>query len=64
MGPEEDDAADLGPLTHDQLTRDVWLWQRARGHRFSSDDLVTALIAAAAVPAPTTATFTPAPRTP
>lgn len=52
MGPEEDDAADLGPLTHDQLTRDVWLWQRARGHRFSSDDLVTALIAAAAVPAP------------
>ena len=36
--------------THDQLTRDVWLHQRAKGHRFSSDDLVTALIATRAAP--------------
>jgi tRNA1Val (adenine37-N6)-methyltransferase len=44
----DDDA--LGPLTHDRLTRDVWLWQRAKGHRFSSDDLVTALLATRAEP--------------
>lgn len=37
-------------LTRDRLTRDVWLHQRAKGHRFSSDDVVTALIAARAVP--------------
>lgn len=43
---------DLGPLTHDRLTRDVWLHQRARGHRFSSDDLVTALVACEAAPDP------------
>lgn len=45
----DDDA--LGPLTRDRLTRDVWLWQRARGHRFSSDDLVTAYLAHRAAPA-------------
>ncbi len=42
---------ELGPLTRDRLTRDVWLLQRARGHRFSSDDLVTALLAHEAAPA-------------
>lgn len=47
---EVHDAAALGPLTRDRLTRDVWLWQRQRGHRFSSDDLVTALLATRAVP--------------
>lgn len=36
---------ELGPVTRDRLTRDVWLTQRAKGHRFSSDDLVTALVA-------------------
>lgn len=36
---------ELGPLTRDRLTRDVWLFQRAKGHRFSSDDLVTAYLA-------------------
>ncbi len=36
--------------TRDQLTRDLWLYQRAKGHRFSSDDLVTALIATRAAP--------------
>lgn len=41
---------ELGPLTRDRLTRDVWLFQRARGHRFSSDDLVTALLAYEAAP--------------
>ena len=45
-----DDEDALGPLTHDRLTRDVWLWQRAKGHRFSSDDLVTALIATRTAP--------------
>jgi tRNA1Val (adenine37-N6)-methyltransferase len=40
----------LGPLTDDQLTRDVWLYQRAKGHRFSSDDLATALVALEAAP--------------
>ena len=38
------------PETRDRLTRDLWLVQRAKGHRFSSDDLVTALIATRAVP--------------
>jgi tRNA1(Val) A37 N6-methylase TrmN6 len=40
----------LGELTHDRLTRDVWVYQRKKGHRFSSDDIVTAFIAASAVP--------------
>lgn len=35
----------LGPLTDDLLTRDVRVWQRARGHRFSSDDVATAYLA-------------------
>jgi len=42
---------EVGPLTRDRLTRDVWIYQRAKGHRFSSDDLVTALIASEAAPA-------------
>jgi tRNA1(Val) A37 N6-methylase TrmN6 len=44
---------ELGPLTRDRLTREVWLYQRARGHRFSSDDLVTAYLAVQAAPAAT-----------
>lgn len=35
----------LGPLTDDALTRDFRVYQRAKGHRFSSDDLATAFIA-------------------
>ncbi|MFO0619069.1 MAG: SAM-dependent methyltransferase [Polyangiaceae bacterium] len=40
----------LGPLTDDLLTPDVRVWQRARGHRFSSDDVATAFVAARARP--------------
>jgi tRNA1(Val) A37 N6-methylase TrmN6 len=36
----------LGPLTDDLLTRDVRVYQRLHGHRFSSDDMVTAFVAA------------------
>lgn len=36
--------------TRDQLTRDVWLYQRKKGHRFSADDVVTAWVAARAAP--------------
>jgi len=36
--------------TRDRLTRDIWLVQRAKGHRFSSDDVVTAWVAARAAP--------------
>jgi tRNA1Val (adenine37-N6)-methyltransferase len=36
---------DLGPLTDDALTRDFRIWQRAKGHRFSADDLATAYVA-------------------
>lgn len=35
----------LGPLTDDWLTRDVRVFQRAKGHRFSSDDVATAYVA-------------------
>lgn len=35
----------LGPLTDDLLTRDVRVFQRAKGHRFSSDDVATAYVA-------------------
>ncbi|HRE89294.1 MAG TPA: methyltransferase [Myxococcota bacterium] len=37
---------ELGPLTDDLLTRDVRVYQRVGGHRFSSDDMVTAYVAA------------------
>lgn len=40
----------LGPLTRDRLTRDLWVEQRAKGHRFSSDDMATAFIACRAAP--------------
>jgi tRNA1Val (adenine37-N6)-methyltransferase len=40
----------LGALTDDRLTRDVWLYQREKGHRFSVDDLATAYVAAGAAP--------------
>jgi tRNA1Val (adenine37-N6)-methyltransferase len=36
---------ELGPLTDDLLTRDVRVFQREKGHRFSSDDVVTAYVA-------------------
>jgi tRNA1Val (adenine37-N6)-methyltransferase len=36
---------ELGPLTDDALTRDFRIFQRAKGHRFSSDDLATAYVA-------------------
>lgn len=42
----------LGPLTDDLLTRDVRVFQRARGHRFSSDDVATAYLAWRACPVP------------
>lgn len=35
----------LGPLTDDALTREFRVWQRAKGHRFSADDLTTAYLA-------------------
>lgn len=41
----------LGPLTDDLLTRDVRVYQRAKGHRFSSDDVATAYVAFRARPA-------------
>ncbi|MCA9673905.1 MAG: methyltransferase, partial [Myxococcales bacterium] len=34
-----------GPLTVDRLTRDLTIVQRVHGHRFSSDDMVTAYVA-------------------
>lgn len=37
-------------LTDDRITRDFWIWQRKKGHRFSSDDVVTAWIAWTARP--------------
>src|SRR3954466_1534859 len=40
----------LGPLTDDLLTRDVRVYQRAKGHRFSSDDVATAYVAFTARP--------------
>lgn len=40
----------MNELTHDRLTRDVWLWQRKKGHRFSSDDTMTAYVAAMTQP--------------
>ena len=40
----------LGPLTDDLLTRDVRVFQRAKGHRFSSDDVATAYVAFMARP--------------
>lgn len=36
---------ELGELTEDRLTRDFTLFQRAKGHRFSSDDMITAYVA-------------------
>jgi tRNA1(Val) A37 N6-methylase TrmN6 len=36
---------ELGELTDDALTRDFRILQRAKGHRFSSDDLATAYVA-------------------
>lgn len=40
----------LGPLTDDRLTADVRVYQRKKGHRFSSDDIATAYIACGARP--------------
>jgi tRNA1Val (adenine37-N6)-methyltransferase len=40
----------LGPLTDDLLTRDLRVFQRLHGHRFSSDDMVTAFVAHRARP--------------
>jgi tRNA1(Val) A37 N6-methylase TrmN6 len=40
----------LGPLTDDALTREFRVWQRAKGHRFSADDLTTAYLAWRAAP--------------
>lgn len=41
---------ELGPLTDDLLTRDLRVYQRVGGHRFSSDDMVTAFVAATRSP--------------
>jgi len=40
-----------GPVTEDRLTRDYTIVQRRRGHRFSSDDMVTAFVACRRAPA-------------
>ena len=45
-------APDDDPITCDRLTRDFQLFQRKRGHRFSSDDVVTAWAAMRLVPRP------------
>ncbi len=37
--------SDPRPLTDDLLTRDYRVFQRAKGHRFSSDDVATAYVA-------------------
>jgi tRNA1Val (adenine37-N6)-methyltransferase len=37
-------------LTLDRLTRDISLWQRKKGHRFSADDVITAWVAVARAP--------------
>lgn len=39
-----------GPCTEDRLTRDYTIVQRAKGHRFSSDDMVTAFVAVRRAP--------------
>ena len=53
--PRDPSVTDLearwGPLTEDRLTRDLTIVQRARGHRFSSDDMVTAYVACRRAPA-------------
>jgi tRNA1Val (adenine37-N6)-methyltransferase len=41
---------ELGPLTDDWLTGGLRVWQRAKGHRFSSDDVATAFVAAHEAP--------------
>ena len=59
------DLAPYGELTADKLTRDVTLLQRKKGHRFSSDDVITAYVAYHAAPTAATvcwcsrATFPP-----
>jgi tRNA1(Val) A37 N6-methylase TrmN6 len=40
----------LGRLTDDRITRDFRVFQRAEGHRFSSDDMATAYVAWRAAP--------------
>ncbi|MBK9072663.1 MAG: methyltransferase [Myxococcales bacterium] len=44
------DLTPYGELTADRLTRDVTLLQRKKGHRFSSDDVITAYVAFHAAP--------------
>jgi tRNA1Val (adenine37-N6)-methyltransferase len=39
------DDPELGALTDDLLTREVRVFQRRKGHRFSSDDVATAFVA-------------------
>jgi tRNA1Val (adenine37-N6)-methyltransferase len=41
---------ELGALTDDRLTREVRVYQRLKGHRFSVDDVATAFVAARAAP--------------
>lgn len=41
---------ELGPLTDDWLTGGLRVYQRAKGHRFSSDDVATAFVAAREAP--------------
>lgn len=41
---------ELGALTDDLLTREVRVFQRKKGHRFSSDDVATAFVAYQASP--------------
>jgi tRNA1(Val) A37 N6-methylase TrmN6 len=44
------DDPELGALTDDLLTREVRVFQRKKGHRFSSDDVATAFVAYQASP--------------
>jgi tRNA1Val (adenine37-N6)-methyltransferase len=54
-GPRNDAAHDglgLDELSLDRLTADVSVFQRKKGHRFSSDDVITAWVAMQVCPAP------------
>lgn len=52
--PRDPSVTDLearwGPLTEDRLTCDLTIVQRRHGHRFSSDDMVTAYVACRRAP--------------
>ena len=52
MGVLSDDELGLDELSLDRLTADVSVFQRKKGHRFSSDDVITAWVAMQVCPNP------------